>query len=206
MRIVHPLVYLLADRVTPVPEIILYARHVCAMLPGNAWVTTTTIPISTVLADADALQAAQVQALTKGKGLAEARNHKLATLFTDLESLRGDCQKVIDANPAHAAEIAQSCGMSVKRASKRRKAQLAAKMTSAPGVGKLVAKAVKRGAGYEWEMSADGGKTWATVARSTVANTTVSGLVAGTIYMFRFRTTVGQVTSDWGDAISFLAF
>ena len=70
---------------------------------------------------------------------------------------------------------------------------------------KLVAKAVKRGAAYEWEMSSDGGKTWVTVAKSTVANTTVSGLVAGTLYMFRFRSTVGQVTSAPCNAIPFLA-
>ena len=205
MRLIHPLVRLLVDRATPVPEVILYVHHACTMLTGNPWVPTTTIALTAVLADADALQAAQTLALTKGMGLAEARNRKLAAIFTDLDTLRTDVQTVVDANAAHADEIAQSCAMSTKKASKRQKAQLAARMTSAPGVAKLIAKAVKRGAGYEWEMSSDGGKTWVTVAKSTVANTTVSGLVAGTIYMFRFRSTVGQVTSDPCNPITFLA-
>jgi hypothetical protein len=205
MRLLHPLVHLLVDRKTPVPEVLVYVRHVCTVLTGNTWVPTTTIALTTVSTDADALQTAQTAALTKGIGLAETRNHKLATVFTDLDTLRTNVQTVVDADTAHAAEIAQACAMSLKKAPKRQKAQLAAKMTTTPGVAKLVAKAVKRGAAYEWEMSSDGGKTWVVVAKSTVASTTVSGLVAGTIYMFRFRSTVGQVTSDPCNPIAFLA-
>ena len=205
MKLLHPLVYLLVNRHTPVPEVLLYVRHVVTSLTGNSWVPTTTVALTTVSNDADALQTSQTAALTKGLGLAEARNHKLSTVFTDLDTLRANVQVAIDANVAHAAEIAQSCAMSMKKPGKRQKAQLAARMTSAPGVAKLLAKAVKRGAAYEWEMSSDGGKTWVTVAKSTVANATVSGLAAGTIYMFRFRSTVGQVTSDPCNPISFLA-
>ena len=32
MKLVHPLVRLLVERATPVPEVILYVRHVCTMM------------------------------------------------------------------------------------------------------------------------------------------------------------------------------
>jgi hypothetical protein len=205
MWLIHPLVRLLVSRSTPVPEILMYTRHVCETLTANPWVPAPTLALAAVSADADALQAAQVLALTRGKGLAEARNHRLVTLFTDLEALRGDVQVAVDADVARAAEIAAACGMTLRRAGARHKAELAARMTGAPGVAKLAARAAKRGASYDWEMSSDGGLTWAAAARSTVASTTVGGLVAGAVYMFRVRTTLGQVTSDWRDAISFRA-
>src|SRR6185312_12811591 len=76
MKLLHPLVYLLVNRQTPVPEVLLYVRHVVTSLTGNTWVPATTVALTTVSSDADALQTAQTAALSKGLGLAEARNHK----------------------------------------------------------------------------------------------------------------------------------
>ncbi len=70
---------------------------------------------------------------------------------------------------------------------------------------KLMAKAVRRGAAYQWEMSADGGVTWVSIGITTIADTKVPGLTRGATYMFRLRSTVGRVTSGYCDPISYMA-
>jgi hypothetical protein len=74
-----------------------------------------------------------------------------------------------------------------------------------PGMVKLLAKAVKRTAAYEWVYSADGGKTWISAGLTVgLADTTIAGLTRGTVYWFRFRTTVGRVTGDWSAHVELL--
>jgi hypothetical protein len=70
-------------------------------------------------------------------------------------------------------------------------------MGSVPGLIVILAKAVKRGAAYEWQYSTDGGKTWVAMGITTVADTTLLGATPGTTYSFRFRTTRKAATSDW---------
>ena len=78
-------------------------------------------------------------------------------------------------------------------------------MTATPQTVKLIAKAVKRGAAYEWAYSADNGVTWISAGTTVgLADTTIAGLTVGHTYLFRFRTTVGRTTSDWTQYISFL--
>jgi hypothetical protein len=95
--------------------------------------------------------------------------------------------------------------MTLKKSTKHNKRELTAQMTKTPGMLKLLAKSVKKGAAYEWAYSADGGKTWISAGLTVGhADTTIAGLTPGITYWFRFRTTVGRVTSDWSTHLEFL--
>jgi hypothetical protein len=78
-------------------------------------------------------------------------------------------------------------------------------MSATPGEVLLETKAVaKRGVSYEWQYSMDGGKTWIAIAISSEANVSVPGLTPGTTYLFRYRTWIKKVASDWSQYLSFL--
>jgi hypothetical protein len=203
-KLKHPIVDLKVDRDTPVPQVIIYGRHVVIVLTGSVWVPTPSPSLAALGADIDALEASEATAKAGTKGTAAARNTKLAKVFTDLESIRSQIQGIVDNNIAQSSEIAESTGMSIRTIAKHPKATLAVKMTTTPGMVKLFAKAVSRHASYEWQISTDGGKTWLPAGVTTVASTTVPSLTAGTLYYFRFRSTVGSTTSDWSQDISFL--
>jgi hypothetical protein len=62
---------------------------------------------------------------------------------------------------------------------------------------KLVAPAAAHRASYEWETSADGGKTWQDVLPTLqAAQTRVSGLQPGTSDAFRYRSITKAGVSD----------
>ncbi len=203
-KIKHPLLHLPVDRDTPVPEVIITCRQIILKYTGNTWVPNPSPTVAVYEADVDALEAAEVDAKNGGKGMADARNGKLATVFTDMDALCALAQIAVDANLQKAAEIAAACGMVLKRTTRAQKAAIAAKMTSTPGKVKLMAKAAKRGACYAWEISMDGGRTWVTLGTSTVANTTVPGLTVGSTYLFRVCSTIGQTTGAWVQTMPFI--
>jgi hypothetical protein len=109
---------------------------------------------------------------------------------------------VLDANVLVALLYADD--VHLQKAGKHEKDPFSAAMNG-PGTALLRAKAVKKGASYEWQMSSDGGVTWVALGNSTVADMPVTGLVAGKTYMFRFRTTIAHTTSDWSQVISLFA-
>jgi hypothetical protein len=53
-------------------------------------------------------------------------------------------------------------------------------------------------------FSPDGGKTWVSAGTTTVADTTVLGLTAGTMYLFRVQTTLARTTGDWSQQLAFM--
>jgi hypothetical protein len=185
--------------------LIVYGRHIVQAMTNNPWFPSPTPPLATVTTDLNALEAAEATALTRAKGSASARDLAQRTVETDLTGLKAYTSSVVALSPAQAAAIIESAGMAPKRVAPRNKPQLAVAMGATPGEGVLRAKAVGRGAAYEWQYSSDGGKTWAAIGITTVANTTVMGLSAGTVYLFRFRTTRKKVTGDWSQTVSFLA-
>jgi hypothetical protein len=201
-KILHSIVKLGVTRETPVPEVIVYSRHVNLSMSGDARFSAMAALLATLGTDTDALEDAEVSVRSRGKGLAQARNDKLIQVFTDLEGLRAGVQTLVDTTPEHDIALAEAAGMGLRKRASRNKPNLAASMTSTSGTVLLVAKAVRKGACYEWQVSSDG-KTWVSVGISTVANITVPNLTPLTTYYFRFRSTFRHTTSDWSQVISF---
>ena len=202
-RLRHPVVVLGATRETPVPDVIVYSRHVNLSMSADARFSAMAAQLAALGVNTDSLEQAEVAVLRRGKGLADARNARLAKVFTDLEGLRTGVQALVDVDVEHAAELSLAAGMSLRKRGQRHKANLAASMTSTPGMVQLVAKAVRKGASYEWAYSIDG-TTWVSAGISTVANITIGNLTPLTLYYFRFRSTIRHTTSDWSQVISFL--
>jgi hypothetical protein len=203
-KLQHATVVLGVTRGSSVGAVLLYSRLVGSMMSGNARFANPFLPLSVLAADTDALEQSQTQVESRQRGAVPVRDGKLAKVFADLTLLQGFVQMLCDQSPLEAGLIAEAAGMSLKKAGKRSKAPLAASMAPyAPGAVLLVAKAVRKGASYEWQVSTDG-VVWTTVGYSTVANITVPNLTPGTRYHFRFRTTFGHETSDWGQPITFM--
>jgi hypothetical protein len=205
-RVRHPLVDAEVTRRTPVPQVIQYSRHLEATLDADPRFVGLAAYVAQLSADTDALEKLQGPAMTRAAGAASARDTPLGKVHTDIDNIRQGVQTLVDANPGQAEEYATAAAMHLRRHNPAQKPWLAAKMVKGtPGAALLNAKSVKRGASYEWQISSDGA-SWTTFGFSTQADTTVTGLSAGHTYYFRFRTTIGHVTSDFGQALEFMAY
>ena len=71
------------------------------------------------------------------------------------------------------------------------------------GTARLVAKAPKMRASYDWQLSIDG-IVWVYLARTMRADADVTGLVAGTRYFFRVRTLTHDGIGEWSQVVSLL--
>jgi hypothetical protein len=184
--------------------LILFARHIVAALTNNPWWPSPTPPLATVTADIDALEAAEVATRTRAPGTVEARNAKQKVVEDDLIALAHGVRMIANQHPDQAAEIVASTGFDLRQGSRPPKRDIAATRGDLPGEVVLRARAVKRGAAYEWQHSNDGGQTWVTAGITTVAEIRIAGLSTGTTYAFRFRPTIRQKTGEWSQAVSFI--
>ena len=199
---------------TKVPQIALYlpraialfivfVQHVVQSMTNNPWFASLAALVATTGTDLTALVAAQAKSLSKVKSAVEARNDAKTVVVNDLKLLKSGVQTVVNQNPGQAATIIESAGFFQRKVTLPDKPNLEAfKAPVTPGEVLVRAKAVKR-ASYEWQYSLDGGKTWLPMGTTTVANTSVLGMVQGTTVLFRFRTTVSKTTSDWSPTISY---
>ena len=55
---------------------------------------------------------------------------------------------------------------------------------------------------YAWAYSVDAGVTWVLLPVTNSATTTVTGLKPGTRTLFRYRSSVKNVWSDWSDPVA----
>jgi hypothetical protein len=70
---------------------------------------------------------------------------------------------------------------------------------------RLVVRAVAKVASYEWQHSADGGKTWIDAGITVQAQKTISGLEPGKTYRFRYRPITRRGgPGDWSDPFAFI--
>jgi hypothetical protein len=79
-----------------------------------------------------------------------------------------------------------------------------AKAGAVSGLVKIVAPAGGRRASYEWQYSADGGKTWVDMPGTLQAKTTLSGQQPQATLQFRYRVITKTGQGNWSAAISFL--
>jgi hypothetical protein len=109
---------------------------------------------------------------------------------------------VADATPENAASIIESAGLSVKRRRGPGGRAFVARRGPVSGSMILVAPRAGQRASYEWAYSLDGGVTWILLPGTNTATTPVTGLKPGDKVLFRYRSCVKNVWSDWSDAIA----
>jgi hypothetical protein len=187
-----------------VPALIGFAKHIVQAMTNNAYFPSPPVALATVTSQIVDLDAAETVVKGRTKGAADTRNLKLKAVVTSLRTLETYVQSVVAADETQGSAIVQAAGMNERRKTSRQKPALAASMAGAPGLVALHAKAAGKRAAYEWQYSGDGSKTWTPIALTTLASVTVPNLTAGTAYLFRVRSTIGHVTGDWSQVISFL--
>jgi hypothetical protein len=163
-----------------------FASSVIHAMTNNPSFPNPSPPLATVSADLAAYEAAEAAVVTRVKGAAVARNAKYVALYTDLDHLMADVQKVADADPANAQSIIESAGFGIRKTGSHLKSAIKVEAGGVPGSVKLIAKAVGHRASYEWQYSTDQ-KTWANAPSTLQAKTVITGLTSGTAYYFRFR-------------------
>jgi hypothetical protein len=186
-----------------IPEILVYAQSVAVAMTGNPAFPSPVPPLATFEGDIAALEASHVRTLTRAVGTASERNSKLATVQSDLGSLRAYVQDVANASPGQAAVVIASAAMSVKRSSGHAKADFEANQGPVSGTARLVAKAPRVRTSYDWQQSTDG-IAWVDLERTMRADADVVGLAAGTRYLFRYRTLTKDGIGDWSRTVSLL--
>jgi hypothetical protein len=68
----------------------------------------------------------------------------------------------------------------------------------------LVGRGVRKRAAFNWQLSADGGKTWTNAPSTPLASTAIDGLTPLTTYAFRVCVTVSKATGEWSQAVTLL--
>jgi hypothetical protein len=202
MSIVQNRVFVVLNLPLPVPELIKAARAIIAALTGNAHLPDPNPSIATLAASVTALDTAETATQTRAHGTVAVRNAARSTLLADLRALKGYVQQQADANPEQGTTIILSAGMAVRKATSRAKAPFAVKSGAVSGSVLLEAKAAGRRAAYDWEWSADGGKTWTAAPSTLQAKTTIVGLPVGTTVQFRFRAIVKSGEGDWSQPLA----
>jgi hypothetical protein len=197
-----PLVALVLPK--PVPALITYATRIVTCMTGNAAFPSPVPALTEVTAAITTLQTAESAALARTKGAVTTRNEERAALVALLHHLKAYIQVQADAGGDNAASIIESAGVAVRKAPVRKPRVFAAKPGTNSGTVELITAAAGRRASYEWQYSADGGKTWVTVPSTLQAKTTVTGLTAGTTVEFRFKSVVKTGESDWSAPVSLL--
>jgi hypothetical protein len=181
-------------------------RTVVTKLTGSAAVPNPTPTLVVVTAHLDALDAATKAAIKGPKGSAAARNAAQFVVRGDMRQLKACVQVAADANIANSKAIIEGSGMYATRRATNPKPDLAAKYGPISGTLGIIARAIRRSkkGSYGWQMSTDM-KTWTDLAPTTDAKTTVTGLTAGTLYYFRYRTFTKAGYSDWSVPIEIIA-
>ena len=184
--------------------LIVFAENIVKRMTGNPYFPAPTPALAALTTAIDELRAAEAAALARTKGAATVRNQKRTVVVSQLHTLRGYVQTVADADPANAPAIIESSGLAVRKAPTRHTRVLAAKPGRISGDATVTAVVAARRASYEWQYSADGGKTWITAPATLQARTTVPGLVPGSTAQFRYRAVTKAGEGDWSQPVSLL--
>lgn len=162
--------------------------------------------VASVNTHLDTMDAAQVLVDTGGVNAVATRNAARNIVMEDMHAWERYVQGLIAAETDFDQKmvIAVSSGLDIRVNGVRVKKDLELTQLITPGMMKMVARAAGPKAAYEWQMSQNNGTSWTTLPVTNVAKTTVSGLTAGLRYLFRFRSTVKNVTSGWSTSESFI--
>jgi len=188
----------------PILALIAFAKAIVQALTGNKSFPNPDPPLATVTSAIADLEAAQAVVQTRAKGAVQARDTKRASLVALLRGLLAYVQKVADADLENAPALIASAGMSARKVVVRAQRVFAAKHGTVSGSVSLVSPSGGKRTGYEWQYSADGGKTWQEARATLRADTTITGLVPGSTYLFRGRVVDKTGDTDWCPPVSLM--
>ena len=171
-------------------------------MTGNPSFPNPTPTLAVVTAAINDLASAETAALARTKGAVTTRNEKRTALVAVLQELRTSIQSVADANATNSVSIIQSAGVAVRKTPTRHPQVFSAKPGPVSGVVHVYAATAGRRAGYEWQYSIDGGKTWVTLPTTLQAKTSITGLVAGSTVQLKYRPITKTGEGDWSQPIS----
>jgi hypothetical protein len=187
---------------TSVPALITYTENILKRMTGNASFATPSPSLATITTAVDDLRAAEAAAISRLKGAAAARNDKRKTLVGLLQQLRSYVQSVADADEGNGPAIIESAGLVVRKRPTHKARVFAAKPGRISGVVTVLAASAGQRASYEWQYSADGGKTWVLAPVTLQAKTTIAGLTPGAVMQFRYRAVTKAGEPDWSAPVS----
>ncbi|HEY8038595.1 MAG TPA: hypothetical protein VIF15_02325, partial [Polyangiaceae bacterium] len=163
-----------------VPALIKIGQAIIGAMTGNPLFANAVPTVASVDALLTKLDAAETATKMRTKGTVEARDAARLAAVQGLHGLKGFVQQVANASPDDASTIIASAAMGSKKPPLRTKADFAARPGPTTGSVRLAAKASARRASYEWQWSADGGKTWTQAPSTLQARTTLAGIPAAT--------------------------
>jgi hypothetical protein len=187
---------------TRTSDFVTYARNLVKSMTANPLFPSPIPSLATISTATDELAAAQAATLTRTKGAVATRNEKRAALVLLVKQLAHYVQTVADASHEGGASVIASAGFAARKAPTRRARAFEARPGAVSGTASLVAVTPSRRASYEWQSSADGGKTWVLAPVTLQAKTTIAGLVPGATVLFRYRPVTKAGEGDWSQAVS----
>ena len=185
-----------------VPALIVYAEGIVERMTGNPSFPNPSPTLDAVTKAIDDLRVAETATLARTKGAAATRNERRAALITLLQQLRANIQATADANRSNAASIIETAGVRVRKTPTRKARVFAAKPGTVSGAATVIAATAARRASYEWQYSADGGKTWVSAPSTLQAKTTIAGLTPGGTVHFKGRSVTKTGEGDWSQPVS----
>jgi hypothetical protein len=187
-----------------IPDYIKTNRNIVKSLQNNASrFPNLAAPVIRYSQNLDLLDLAETAAKNKTKGAAEQRNVCLKRVNADADFVLAGVQQVADDNPDEAEAIIQSAGLDVRKSITRSKTDFSVQQGEVSGSVKLVVRASRGRAAYEWQMTPDQ-KAWAMLPTTVIAKTTVSGLTPGQTYSFRYRVVNRAGEGEWSQIVSLL--
>jgi len=187
-----------------VAELVKVGQSVVAAMTGNAFFPQPNPPLAQVTAAIDTLDTAQTATKSRAPGSVAVRDGARTAVLLALRTLKAYVQQQGDADPEQSEAIITSARMATRKAGNHTKVAFAAKPGDVSGSVHMAVKAAASRASYEWEWSADGGKTWTAAPPTLQAKTTITGLASGTTYQLRYRAVTKTGASDWSQPLSLL--
>jgi hypothetical protein len=180
------------------------ARSILQAMTGNSAFPNPDPPLVAIQTAITDLDTAEAAVHTRAKGAVATRNQKRAALVALLQQLKSYVQKIADADLERGPALIQSASLNVKKVPVRAKRVFAVSQGKVSGSAALVTASVGNRASYEWQFSADGGKTWLVAPATLQSRTTILGLQAGSTYSFRYRPVTKTGDGDWSQPLSLI--
>jgi hypothetical protein len=187
-----------------VPALVTFAQAIVTAMTGNTNFPKPTPMLPDVTQAIADLAAAQTAAQARTHGAVVTRNQKKIALVAKLELLKAYIQNVADADREQASGIIESASLSVRKVPVRAKRTFAAKLGAVSGTVLVSTPSAGHRASYDWQYSADAGKTWLTLPTTLQAKTSLKALVPGSTYSFRYRAVTKGGVGDWSEPVAIL--